>query len=74
MLSDLLLMKEKILEKIMISLILKNRTSVKKTLKCFLEIPDVLDEIVQYQNDIVSSDLLTNILQDELWKEIILKY
>jgi len=38
---------------------LKNRTaiyiSVKKTLKCFLEIPNVLDEIVQYQNDIVSS-------------------
>jgi len=59
-------------------LILKNRTaisiSVKKTLKCFLENLDVLDEIVQYQNDIVSSNLLISVLQGKLWKEIILKY
>lgn len=61
-----------------ISIKLKNCTaiyiSIEKTLKSFLQIPNVFDEILQYQNKILPNDPLTTILQGELWKKIVSKY
>lgn len=45
-----------------------------KPLKKFLETPNIFDKIIQYQNTILPSDLLTSILQGSLWKKILLKY
>lgn len=61
-----------------VSMTLKNRTAtyilVEKTLRNFLEIRNVFDEILQYQNQILPNDPLTTLLQGELWKTIVSKY
>lgn len=61
-----------------VSLVLKNRTainvSVKKTLLSFLNIPNVFDEIIKYQNNILPNDPLFTILQGKLWKNIVSNY
>lgn len=61
-----------------VSLVLKNRTavhvSVKKTLLSFFSIPNVFDEIVKYQNNILPNDPLFTILQGKLWKNIVSNY
>lgn len=47
---------------------------IHKTLKAFLELPSVFDQISLYISDLQQSEVISNIIQSEMWKNIANQY